>query len=191
MRRVVIFVAVAATTGIVLALVDGTPGPRRRRALLCGAHGEPGGAVGRILAAGGAGEPGAGQGRRRSGNDTEVDVTDPTAAAWQELERALRFGATTIGDYRLLVRPRLSALAAAKAGTPRPVAGGAGAGRSVAQRNVPPRRPACRHARRPARARRSRHRDRTAREGVGRAVTIAEQLSSTRPRTLTRGLEEL
>jgi len=115
MRRVVIFVAVAATTGIVLALVDGTPDPGvavRSYAALMGS-----------LAALSAGSwlrrgrrAWSGAGAARSGNDTEVDVTDPTAAAWQELERALRFGATTIGDYRLLVRPRLSALAAAKLG---------------------------------------------------------------------------
>ena len=112
-RRAVIFAAVAATTGIVLALVDGTPDPGvavRSYAALMGSLA--------ALSAGSWLRKGrrtwSGAGAARSERETEVEATDPTQAAWQELERALRFGATTIGDYRLLVRPRLSALAAAR-----------------------------------------------------------------------------
>jgi hypothetical protein len=112
-RRVVILVALAATTGIVLALVDGAPDPGvavRSYAAV----------VGGLAAVSAASwlrrdrRGWSGAGAARSGTEPEGDVLDPAAAAWQELERALRFGATTIGDFRLLVQPRLRALAFAR-----------------------------------------------------------------------------
>lgn len=113
LRRIVVFVAAVATTGIVLALVDGAPDPGvavRSYAAVMGSLAALSAAS--WLRRGRRGWSGAGA--PRAGSEQEVDALDPTAAAWQGLERALRFGATTIGDYHLLVRPRLSALAAAK-----------------------------------------------------------------------------
>jgi hypothetical protein len=111
-RHAVAFVGVVSTIGIVLALADGAPDPGvaiRCYAAMMGSLA--------VLAAvawlqgdrrawSGAGAPRA--------RDEPEDEMDPAAASWQELERALRFGVTTIGDYRLSVQPRLSALASAR-----------------------------------------------------------------------------
>jgi hypothetical protein len=103
--------AAAATTGLVLALVDGAPDPGvavRSYAAVIG-----------LLAVVSAlswlrrgGRTWRGAGAARATTEPELDMTDPASAAWRELERALRFGALTIGDYKARVQPRVAAVAA-------------------------------------------------------------------------------
>lgn len=112
-RRTYIALAIAFTTGLVLAMVDGAPDPGAAIRAYAAAMG--------CLAVLGATSflrrgrrSWSGAGAVRSAGEREIDAADPEMAAWQELERAVRFGAVTIGDYRLIVQPRLSALAAAR-----------------------------------------------------------------------------
>ena len=112
MRNTVAFVGVLSTIGIVLALVDGAPDPGvaiRSYAAMMGSLA--------VLAASAwiqrDRRAWSGAGAARVGAEPEEE-TDPAAACFQELERALRFSVTTIGDYRLNVEPRLGAIASAR-----------------------------------------------------------------------------
>lgn len=109
-RRVVVVLVMLSTTGVVLALVDGAPDPGiaiRCYAAVIGTLAVISATswlrLSRRAFSGATGD--------RSGRESEINTTGPMATAWLELERALRFGATTMGDYRLLVQPRLSELA--------------------------------------------------------------------------------
>jgi len=113
----VVTLAVLASCGLAFALGVGLPDPGAAERAFAGLIG----ALGCVLAmqwlrsnAEGASPKG-----RFSVADDRPDAVapqPPAVEAARTLARALRLGASTIGSYNLLVRPRLQALAAAKLG---------------------------------------------------------------------------
>ncbi|MGD0084085.1 MAG: hypothetical protein ABSD78_12930 [Acidimicrobiales bacterium] len=110
-----IAVIVLATTGLVVALGVGLPDPGAAERAYAAVVGVTGCVLGiiwlRSTATGAAPE---GRLGALSGSEDDPVTEPPVAEAVRGLERSLKLSASTMGEYRRLVEPRLRALTAAR-----------------------------------------------------------------------------
>ncbi len=118
MTRSLVATLLCATAGLALALGVGAPDPGVAERAYAGAAGLLIiVAVYRILARSRAASPyelGKGEGSDKVTSGEGEEARDGATAGWQELERSLRLGTVTAGNFDLRVRTRLAALARAR-----------------------------------------------------------------------------
>jgi hypothetical protein len=124
-RRPLIVLAVVSTGGAALALGLGAPDPGVAERCYAGAMGLI--TLAALLAHLADREEAATEQVDEAGVDDDASSSDPAIRAFADLERALRLGRLTAGDFHSTVRPRLLRLASsrlARAGAPITTAGG-------------------------------------------------------------------